>query len=182
MMKKLVRILLALALVIGVTAIAGGALAGLKPSVDQSALVQAVPVNASVFQGTGLGPPKEVGGPSKEEVRKGVLPTGDTHSVGGCATLTIIDLPVGGTWNASVFDPTPTPASRQVLSCAVNVDFSVTGTARVCFAVPPGKEGKISFFDITKTPPEETVLETTTANGLACAPANKDGVYALVGQ
>jgi hypothetical protein len=66
---------------------------------------------------------------------------------------------------------------------------SESGEVKVCFAVPPGKEVQIYFYDFYgprfkggQGQPEWAPLETTIEDGIACAPATTSGSYALVGK
>jgi len=63
------------------------------------------------------------------------------------------------------------------------------GIVQICYAVPPGKEAQIYFFDFygprfgTRTgQPTWEALPTTIEDGIACAPAQKTGAYALIGK
>lgn len=62
------------------------------------------------------------------------------------------------------------------------------GEVQICYAIPPGKNAQIYFFDFygprfgerTGQPAWE-LLETTIDGGLACASAETTGAYALIG-
>ena len=63
------------------------------------------------------------------------------------------------------------------------------GNIDICYAVPPGKQAQIYFFDFHRLHFGEKTgqlswepLETTVENGVACAPAQASGAYALIGQ
>lgn len=63
------------------------------------------------------------------------------------------------------------------------------GQVQICYAVPPGKQAQIYFFDFygprfgeRTGQPSWDPLETTIENGIACAPAQTTGAYALIGQ
>jgi hypothetical protein len=63
------------------------------------------------------------------------------------------------------------------------------GSLQICFAVPPGKVAEIYFYNHygprfgqgTGQPGWEP-LPTTVVDGVACAPAQISGAYALIGQ
>lgn len=63
------------------------------------------------------------------------------------------------------------------------------GQVIVCYAVPPGKTAQIYFlnfygprFGQAGGQPSWEPLETTVENGIACAPAQTTGAYALIGK
>jgi hypothetical protein len=62
------------------------------------------------------------------------------------------------------------------------------GQVQICYAAPPGKTVQIYFLDFYGPrfgrPGQRNwvPLETTVANGLACAPAQSSGAYALIGK
>ena len=63
------------------------------------------------------------------------------------------------------------------------------GQAEICYAVPPGMTAQIYFFDFygprfgeRTGQPSWAPLETTVSDGIACAPAQTTGAYALIGQ
>ena len=60
------------------------------------------------------------------------------------------------------------------------------GKVEICYAVPPGKQVGIYFFDFhhgrSKGQSAWQPLETTATNGMACAPAQTSGAYALIGK
>lgn len=66
---------------------------------------------------------------------------------------------------------------------------SQDGSIEICYAVPPDTQAKIYFFDFfgprfgkrTGQPSWEP-LQTTVTDGVACAPAQTSGAYALIGQ
>jgi len=49
---------------------------------------------------------------------------------------------------------------------------------RICFAAPPDKEVQVKFYD--ESAKSWVQVETTIADGRACAPANNSGKYVLV--
>lgn len=187
-MNVKLRILIVAALVLSVLAMSGGALAG-KLTADKQAPAESNAKAGAVFQGTGLPGGNLNSFGNVESQTKSQVQTGggggggpDTFPVGGgCATYKLIQVAPGGNWTAVRVDPLPS-TNGTVLSCAVKLDYSASGQGTICFAVPPGKDGKIVYWDTSKTPPVETVLETTVTGTTACAPANQNGVYALVGQ
>lgn len=85
-------------------------------------------------------------------------------------------------------EPLPTDVGN-VLAGTVNIQCLVNGKVhqgphtkhaepRVCFAAPPDKEVQVNFYD-EKT--ESWIpVETTVADGRACAPADYSGKYVLV--
>jgi hypothetical protein len=63
------------------------------------------------------------------------------------------------------------------------------GRVRICYAVPPGKQAQIYFYDFHRGrfakqsgKPAWEPLDTTVENGMACAPAQETGAYALIGK
>jgi hypothetical protein len=63
------------------------------------------------------------------------------------------------------------------------------GSIQVCYAVPIGMQAQIYFFDFygpmfgeKKGQPSWELLQTTVENGIACAPAQTSGAYALIGK
>ncbi len=62
------------------------------------------------------------------------------------------------------------------------------GQSQICYAAPPGTTVQIYFLDFYGPrfgrPAQRNwvPLETTVTNGLACAPAQSSGVYALIGK
>ena len=63
------------------------------------------------------------------------------------------------------------------------------GNVEICYAVPPGKQATIYFYDFNRShfgkhtgQPSWEPLPTTVENGVACAPAQSTGAYALIGK
>ena len=85
---------------------------------------------------------------------------------------------------AGYFGDLPFPMNGMpLLVPAVGVEFfpeGATGFIQVCFAVPEGKSGNISFWDTSAEPVVESELPTTISNGIACATASQTGAYGLV--
>jgi hypothetical protein len=84
--------------------------------------------------------------------------------------------------------PLPTDAGR-VLAGTVNLECWVDGEIhqgphdehaepRLCFAAPPDKDVQVRFYD--ESTKAWVAVETTVADGQACAPANRSGKYILV--
>lgn len=84
----------------------------------------------------------------------------------------------------------PLPANAgKVVAGTVNLECWVGGKIhegphdehaepRICFAAPPGKDVEVRFFD--ETAKSWVAVETTVADGQACAPAYISGKYILV--
>jgi len=189
-MNSKIRILILVVILSVIFAISGGVLANFVPGASQPSHELILPQGKEVFQGTG-----HIGGAQiiQDQVELAewknsqgggtIVTTNPLHeSLGGCATVKVIEMVSGGTLNAILVNAPPASANGANLSCAAQFEFSAAGTANVCFALPPGKEGKIVFWDMSKNPPVETVLDTTVANGIACAVASQNGIYVLVGK
>lgn len=63
------------------------------------------------------------------------------------------------------------------------------GKIMICYAVPPNKQAQIYFYDFNRAhfgkktgQPSWEPLPTTVENGVACAPAQSTGAYALIGK
>lgn len=126
------------------------------------------------------------------------------HSIGGVSTLNVTDLAPG--YCLAVFLRNHAFALGRIPDGAGEVLAHITflrvfyrgrliyelpledGQAEICYAVPPDKEAQIYFFDFygprfgerTGQPSWEP-LATTVENGMACAPAQITGAYALIG-
>jgi hypothetical protein len=202
---KNVRILLALALVLGIVISARNNLAWAGPAAgaDQSTQAQNEP---SVFLGPD-GPGNKDKDKDKDKDKGTVKPPpgivipvtgGGTYSVGGICTMTIeytatglsdllyLEVPVEKSRSV------PFPESKgkiQLPGCHVlhyqsgqlmNEMGTEDGSWTICFAAQPKKTTTIYYYlDNLETVGTTWVpLETTVENGIACASANYSGVYA----
>jgi hypothetical protein len=127
------------------------------------------------------------------------------YSVGGVATLNINNLAPG--YCLEAFLHNKNYALGRIPDGAGKILANVTflkvyyrgkftyevppedGDIEICFAVPPGKQAQIYFYNHygprfgkgTGQPAWEP-LQTTLENGIACAPAQTSGAYALIGK
>ncbi|NOY99951.1 MAG: hypothetical protein GXP40_12265 [Chloroflexi bacterium] len=201
-MKKITRLLIAVALVLGVVALAGNHVAwadtaeadlpGLVLGQGRPALSQ-----ADAQKGSVVPPPATFTVCSPYDI-PGV------YSVGGVATLHLDEFSQGycvGTilWNHR-FAPGRLPdGAGGFLSEIVFVRIYLygnlvdkvstgVGDVSVCFALPPDKEGQIYFYDFygprffhRTGQPAWVSTVTTNENGIVCTTALASGAYALVG-
>jgi len=197
-MRKYTRILIVMALVLGILLLArnNAAWAGFAGDIPQSDPTQ--DHSAVLPDGTGPGsvkpPPAEL-----STCEDGV------HSVGGTSTLKVTDLAPG--YCISAFLRNHAFALGRIPDGAGKVLANITfvrifqhgklirelpeadGQIQICYAVPPGKQGQIYFFDFygprfherTGQPAWEP-LDTTLNDGMACATAQTTGSYALIGK
>lgn len=147
----------------------------------------------STYQGTVKPPPPFITGCEP-----------DDYLLGGVAVIKALELPSGYCLAAELMPPfaigrLPDDAG-QFLGDAVNIRYFKDGDQQyelppssedveVCFAVRPGSEPQIYFFDFygpkfgkRTGQPDWEPLETTEADGMVCASAMPSGAYALVGQ
>lgn len=198
-MNKYIRMLLILTLTLGVFILAQGKAVWAGPNLgqDQPALALDTGLSASVAKpdpGSVKPPPGTI-----KICKEG------THSVGGVAILKVIRLkpdycleaflwnhafaigriPDGvGTVLADVTFLKVYYQSRFIYEVPV-----ADGDVEICYAVPPGTQAQIYFFDFygphfkerTGQPAWEP-LETTVTDGAACAQAQTSGAYALIGK
>lgn len=150
-------------------------------------------------------PPKPNPGTVKPP-KKGITVCEDgLYPVGGVATINISNLAPGYCLEAFLHNKNYAlgripPGAGEILA---NVTFLKVyyqgqftyevppedGEIEICFAVPPGKEGQIYFYDHYGPrfgqgggQPAWEPVPTTVTNGIACAPAQTSGAYALIGQ
>jgi hypothetical protein len=192
-MSKLVRLVIALSLVLGMLFLAGGA-AWAGPVGDSGQALEVVdvvsgPALRDDYRGT-VHPPK----PRIWVCDEGVF------SLGGVATLSVDNLAPyycirAHLWNFRWPPAHVPPGTGKFLA---NITFIQVyykgrfvkhlpledGQAELCYAVPPGKGAKIYFLDAYKGKgkPGWKALATSMKDGLACAPAQDSGAYALIGK
>jgi hypothetical protein len=192
-MNKIMRLLIAIAMLLGIVLLAKDKVAWAESTDDPPPSILAQE-DASVLLKHGPGtvkpPPRKI-----KVCREG------TYSVGGVATLNVMDLAPHYCIRASLWKrhwpPVHVPARYgRILADVTFVEElyrnrfkkhlpEEDGRAEICYAVPPGKEAKIYFLDYYgkhKGKPTWTVLNTRVENGIACAPAQNSGAYALVGK
>jgi hypothetical protein len=135
-------------------------------------------------------PKKEDCGSVKPPPKEIVITVNGEYSVGGFCTLTVEYLVDDHRLNAGVVTPLPRPLPDGVhkveLGCLLSYYKSEApidemlpeaGKTTICFANSPQKDMQIYFYDANSANPEWTPLETTVTDGIACAVANKSGVY-----
>lgn len=197
-MGKSIRILIAIALMLGIAILARNnvAWAGPTAEVRQSAQAQDEPSVslAKPEPGTVKPPPAEI-----------TVCEDGIYSVGGVATLRVNGIALGHCLAAFLrnhgfaLGRIPDGAGEFLANITFIRAFdqgsliyelpAEDGDVQICYAVPPGTEAQIYFFDFygprfgerTGQPSWEP-LETTVENGIACAPAQTSGAYALIGQ
>ena len=141
-----------------------------------------------------------------------VITESATYAVGGVCTLTVIyrepdqsdeihvaevrpDSDPVDAYNLNQYDPFPDPAALLYQpGCHVlhykfgevtrYEKFPPQGEWKICFAARPDKEMTIYYYlgDLTDQKSDWVPLETTVANGMACAPAFFTGVYVPTGK
>ena len=196
-MSKLIRAMIALSMISGILLLAHKQVAWAQPAteVNQSDQVQEI-ASAPLNHGGGGDGPGSVKPPPRRQFRckDGV------YSVGGVATLNIENLARGYCLQAFLWKrrwpPVRVPAGTGGFLADITFlqifyrnrfqnELPVTnGTLEVCYAVPPGKQAKIYFLDFygrRRGRPTWVALDTTVENGMACAPAQSSGGYALIG-
>ena len=127
------------------------------------------------------------------------------YSIGGVTGLTVSDLKPGYClqsflWNHHfAFGHIPNDAGKILVDITFLQIFhhgrliqelpATDGSITICYAVPPGKEAQIYFYDFNHHyfdkragRPSWDPLPTTVENGVACAPAQSTGAYALIGK
>lgn len=109
------------------------------------------------------------------------------YSLCGVAMISA-ELKENGVEVVVTLEPLPSGAGK-VVAGTVNLECWVDGKIhdgphdehaepKLCFAAPPGKDVEVRFFDETAN--AWVAVETTVAEGQACAPANISGKYILV--
>ena len=155
--------------------------AGKPPPIPVPLPSQEPPISESLFKEQGFCPRCEFSQPHDD------LPP----DLGTCEleTNTLIDfgLPYGVRSVSAIYQyPSDLPFPRNgmpLMAPATGVEYfpeGSTGNLSVCFEVPEGRSGNISFWDISTVPHPETELPTFVTNGVACAVAKHTGVYGLV--
>jgi hypothetical protein len=135
--------------------------------------------NKDKCQGTVKPPPKKL-----------LIPLTGDYSIGGFCTLSITFSDPAYSMDASVKTPLPRELPADVhkveQGCLLTYFSSAqriaelaasAGSATICFAALPEKQMVLYFYNIDSATPEWIPLETTVANGTACAAASKSGVY-----
>lgn len=197
-MNKYFRILIALAFVLGVVLLAKNNVAGAGSAGEtkQSDLAQeqpSVPL-AKPEPGTVKPPPSEL-----------TICKNGTYSVGGVSTLGVTDLASGYCLEAFLRNHAfalgriPDGAGQVLahitfLRVYQNSKFvydipTGDGNVEICYAVPPGMQAQIYFFNFygpqfgkRTGQPSWEALPTSVSDGVACAPAQTSGAYALIGK
>lgn len=197
-MNKAFRVIIVLALVAGIAILARDKVAWAEPTADVPPAYlgqeQASPLLAEPDPGS-VKPPR----PGITVCENGLF------SVGGVATININNLAPGYCLEAFLHNKNyalgriPDSAGKIL----ANVNFLKVyyrgkftyevpledGDIEICFAVPPGKQAQIYFYNHygprfgkgTGQPAWEP-LQTTLEDGIACAPAQTSGAYALIGK
>jgi hypothetical protein len=190
--------ILVLALTLGVAALAWDRVAWADPASD------ADPFAFAQDEASGLPAKPDPG--SVKPPKKGIRTCEDgLNSVGGVATINITDLVPG--YCLEAFLHNKNYALGRIPEGAGKILANVTflkvyyrgrfsyevpdedGDLEICFAVPPGMVAQIYFYNHyaprfgqgTGQPAWEP-LPTTVVDGVACAPAQTSGAYALIGQ
>jgi len=197
-MNKYVRVLIALALVLGIAFLARNKVAWANPApqVDASAPLQddASTLADKTDPGTVKPPLPEI-----KFCEDGV------YSAGGISTIKARNLAPGYCLEAFLHNKNyalgriPDGAGKIL----ANVTFlrvfyqgkfvyevpSEDGDVEICYALPPGTQAQIYFynhygprFGKGKGQPSWEPLQTTVVDGMACASAQTSGAYALIGQ
>lgn len=197
-MNKYVRVIIALALVLGIAVLAKDKVAWADPAAkeDASALSQN---EASVL------PDKPDPGTVKPPRPKIEFCESGIYSVGGVATFKVNSLAPGYCLEAFLHNKNyalgriPDDAGKILanvtfLSVFYQGVFTYEvppedGDIEICFAVPPGKQAQIYFynhygphFGKGTGQPSWQPLQTTVEAGIACATAQTSGAYALIGK
>jgi hypothetical protein len=197
-MYKLIRVMVAISLVLGIVFLARDQVAWAEPAAEvdpsgQGEEIAASPMNFDDDDGDHHGsvkPPRRRLWVCKEGV----------FSVGGVATLSVENLAPGYCLRAFLWRHRWPPVHLPSGAGRILADITFLqvyyhnrfkahlpvedGTVEICYAVPPGKEAKIYFLDFYgrhRGGPTWVALETTMKDGLACAPAQNSGAYALIG-
>ncbi len=192
-MNKTFRVIIALALVLGVAILAKDNIAWAGPNSD---------VDSSVSPQDNPSPPlAPLGKPGsvKPPRYRLVIPvTGGTFPIGGICTFTA-QYNISGLVDVVFVEEQieqsrsiPFPEANGVMhlpGCHVlhyKLEKVMTETAladgswTICFAARPEETTTIHYYldDLETITPPWIPLETTVVNGIACAPANYSGVYA----
>ena len=196
-MKLIIRLFIVLVLVAAIAVLAGGKAAWAGPKLGDGLAPQQVVSNAPALQkpdpGSVKPPPAEV-----------TICEDGVHSVGGVATLEVTNLADGYCIVANLRNHAfavghiPQNAGKALAHLTLLRVFyhgklvselpEEDGQSRICYAVPPGKTGKLYLYDFYgprfKRPGSRdwTALDTAVDNGTACAAAQDTGAYALLGK
>lgn len=119
-----------------------------------------------------------------------LIPVTGEYSVGGFCTLSVTFNDPNVTLDASVTSPLPHDLPDDVhkirQGClltyhegAQQIDelAPASGNSTICFAAIPKEKMVVYYYDVYGPSPMWVALETTVANGIACAPANASGIY-----
>jgi len=197
-MNKYLRIIVVLALVLGIAILAKDNVAWAEPNTEADSSVLAQDDFSDLLAGPEPGSVK----PPRPEIK---LCEDGVYSVGGVATLRVSQLAPGYCVEASLHNKNfavgriPDGAGKTLAKVTFLRVFyqgkfvyevpPEDGDIEICYAVPPGKQAEIYFYNHygprfgegTGQPAWEP-LPTTVENGIACAPAQTSGAYALIGQ
>jgi hypothetical protein len=198
-MSKLIRVMIAIAMVSGIVLLAHQQVAWAQPTteVNPSDQPQEI-VPAPLYRGGGG---DEGRGTVKPPRRRLFTCKDGLYSVGGVATLNVENLAHGYCLQAFLWKrrwpPVHVPTGAGDFLADITflqvfyrnrfkMELPVSdGTLEVCYAVPPGKtQVKIYFLDFYgkhRGKPTWVALDTTVEDGMACAPAQDSGGYALIG-
>jgi len=191
--NKYFRLIIMLSLFLGIVFVAQNRVAWANQSSGQSLSARGVEQfvsaakpdckdnnkNKDKCQGTVKPPPKKL-----------LIPVTGDYSVGGFCTLSITFTDPAYSMDASVKTPLPRELPDTVhkveqgcLLTYFNTAQRIpelaasAGSATICFAALPEKQMVIYFYNIDSSTPEWSPLETTVANGTACAAATRSGLY-----
>jgi hypothetical protein len=193
--NKYIRLMIMISLVLGIAFVAQNRVAwanqSSEPSLsasgdDEQSVVAAKPddckdknKNKDKCKGTVKPPPKDL-----------TIPVTGEYSVGGFCTLSIVFNDPAITMDASLKEPLPRDLPDKVYKvrqgCLLTYYSSNqripelssnSGSATICFAATPKKQMVVYFYNMYADNPTWVSLETTVQNGIACAAANKSGVY-----
>ena len=198
-MYKTIRVLIAICLVMGIVLLAQDQVARANPSPNQSHSAEnqekqsilLAPGDEDCEKDKGKNKDKEkCKGTVKPPSRELIIPVTGQYSVGGFCTLTVDLKNLEITLDASVVTPLPGELPEDVqkirqgcLLTYYNPDGRIDeltqelGNTTICFAVIPGKQMLLYFYDIYSTNPKWAPLETTDQDGIACGPGIASGVY-----
>jgi hypothetical protein len=196
-MKLVLRLFIVLILIAGIALLAGENAAWAGPAQANDPVGQAVVSNEPALHKDDPGsvkPPPPFVLICKEGVK----------SVGGVVTLEVKNLAEGYCIIASLRNPAyglgqfPKDAGKPLAHFTILRVFyhgrlvndlpTEDGQARLCYAVPPGKTGKLYFHDFYGSrfgrhgKNDWVPLDTTVDNGIACAASQETGAYALMGK
>jgi hypothetical protein len=201
-MKTFLRLLLVLALAAGIALLAWGNPAWAEGSPGQSFSapdegVQAFPERKDDDCNRHWGKNKEKDryeckdkGSVKPPPKHIVIRATGQYSVGGFCTISIELYDTATTLKASLetYLPRAIPNGAQKVRQGCLLDYyrynqrieglsPSTGSATICFAAPPNKQMTVFFYNLYAPKPTWVQLETTVQDGIACADANKSGIY-----